>query len=123
MEKSNNNPKNLLKQKCFQFSIDIIHFAKLLNFDTINQILLRQLIRSATSVGANIVEAFGSGTKKGFLNFFSIAYKSAKETLYWLYIFRETKIGSQKELEKLIKQCSELNKMIAASILTIKGKR
>ncbi|PIX30665.1 hypothetical protein COZ62_01445 [Candidatus Berkelbacteria bacterium CG_4_8_14_3_um_filter_39_27] len=103
--------------------MDIIHFAKLLNFDTINQILLRQLIGSATSVSANIVEAFGSGKKKGFLNFFSVAHKSAKETLYWLYIFRETKIVSQKKLEKLIEQCSELNKMIVASILTIKGKR
>ncbi|MEK7062003.1 MAG: four helix bundle protein [Patescibacteria group bacterium] len=123
MNKSNNNPKNLLKNKCFKFSIDIMHFAKSFKFDSINHILLNQLVRSATSVGANIVEAFGSGTKKGFLNYFSIAYKSAKETIYWLYIFRETKIGDQKELEKLIEQCTQLNKMIAASILTIKGKR
>ncbi|TSC92351.1 MAG: Uncharacterized protein CEN89_745 [Candidatus Berkelbacteria bacterium Licking1014_7] len=80
MNKLNNNPKNLLKQKCFQFSIDVIHFAKSLDFNTINQILLKQLIRSATSIGANIVEAFGSGTKRGFFNFFSLRTRDSNQS-------------------------------------------
>ena len=91
--------------------------------DPIDNIIAKQLIRSSTSIGANIMEAFGSSTKKGFSNFFSIAYKSAKETMYWLYIFKKREKGNQDKINHLLSECEQINKMIASSILTIKGKR
>lgn len=123
MQNLNQNHKNYLKQRCFKFSVLIVKFCDSLSKENINQILITQLLRAATSIGANIVEAFGSASKKDFSRFFTIALKSSKETLYWLYLLRETGKGDKDLLNELIKECGELSKMIAASILTMQGKR
>ena len=123
MQNLNKNYKTDLKKRCFYFSVDVVNFVvRPTNF--VEQIIFKQLLRCATSIGANIVEAHGSSSKKDFLNFFSIALKSARETLYWLYLIKETgNKNNQDKLLALIAECDELAKIIAASILTMKGKR
>lgn len=120
---SQDNSQRDLKKRCFNFSVEIINFLETLSKDNIDQVLVKQLLRSATSIGANIVEAHGSASKKDFQNYFSIAFKSAKETHYWLYLLKETKKGEQVRLDVLLEEITQLSKIIAASILTMKGKR
>lgn len=123
MQSQSKNNQADLKQRCVKFSVSIINFCDALSKNTIDSVLVKQLLRSATSIGANIVEAHGSSSKKDFQNFFSIAFKSAKETHYWLYIFKETKKGNQENLEILLNEITQISKIIVASILTMKGKR
>jgi four helix bundle protein len=83
MQSQNQNSKNKLKQRCFNFSFQIIQFLKSCPTNQIvAQTLSRQLLRSATSIGANIIEVFGSDSKRDFQRYFTIALKSANETNY-----------------------------------------
>ena len=79
-----------------------------------------QLLRSATSIGANIIEAKGSGSKREFTRFYQIALKSSNETEYWLNVLKD---GFDCKVGHLINKNKELSRIIAASILTMKGKR
>ncbi|KKS91378.1 MAG: CHP02436-containing protein [Parcubacteria group bacterium GW2011_GWB1_46_8] len=81
-----------------------------------------QLIRSATSIGANVVEAQASSSKKDFVHFFEIALKSANETLYWLTILERVEQSVVAETRLLKERGQEIANIIAKSILTLKGK-
>ena len=115
--------KGDLRQRCVRFSIWAIRFVETLSQSAADQVLAKQFLRSATSIGANVFEAFGSGSKRDFAHFFSVALKSAKETGYWLLLFRATAKGDQQLVSEMLVECSELSRMIAASILTAKGER
>ena len=85
-----------------------------------NWILLDQIIRSATSIGANIVEGGNSTSRKEFINYFQIALKSASETLYWLALLKEINTNKE-EIDKLIQECTEIKKLISTIILNTKS--
>lgn len=118
------NPKSELKRRCTRFSLAIIAFIDALSkSDFSTMVLAKQLLRAATSIGANVVEATGAGSKKDFINFFTIALKSARETQYWLYLFRESGKGDQNAVRELLDEAGQLTKMLSSSILTAKGHR
>jgi four helix bundle protein len=79
-----------------------------------------QLIRSATSIGANVVEGGSGSTKKDFINFFYVALKSANETKYWLCLIRDTMEVNRYKMDGLLKEADEISKIIAAIILSAK---
>jgi four helix bundle protein len=81
-----------------------------------------QLFRSASSIGANIIEAKSSSSRKEFINFYQISLKSANETKYWLALIRDSKSGDVELAEKLLKEVEELSKILAASVITLKKK-
>lgn len=114
-----NNPKNLLKDRAYQFSLNTIRFIRALeqkDFGT--QIMIKQLFRSVTSIGANITEAQSGSTKKDFMNFFNYALKSANETEYWLSLLKD--LTENLDIEPLLKETREIANMLAASIITLK---
>ena len=115
--------KHDFKKRCYQFSISILKLTEKLRSNNINWPLLDQLVRSGTSIGANIVEGGNSVSKKEFINYFQIALKSSSETLYWLSLLKEINSGYIKELEILIKECIELKKLISTIILNTKNAR
>lgn len=119
MEKQQPKTKsNNLKYRAYYFSLEIIDFLEILPRNYLYQTIGNQLLRSATSIGANIIEAQGGRTKKDFVNFYHIALKSANETKYWLSILKE-KIKIQNEKNKtaiLLQEAIELSKMLAASL-------
>ena len=124
MEESQLKVKNNLKYRAYKFSLDIISLLEYLPNNYIYQVVGKQLLRSATSVGANIIEAQAGRTKRDFINFYHISLKSANETKYWLAILNE-KIKTQKENDKikyLLNEAIEISKMLGASLLTLKGK-
>ncbi len=73
-----------IRHRCFFFSKEIIFFVKDCKYDRIYSSLFDQLVRSGTSIGANVVEGKAGTSKKDWKNFFAIALKSANETKYWL---------------------------------------
>jgi four helix bundle protein len=111
-----------IKKRTLVFSLDIINFLKELDRSYIADTLGKQVLRSSTSVGANIVEAQAAPSKKDFANFFNVALKSANETLYWLTLLKYSKIGSIDKINDLSAETEEICKIIAKSLLTMRGK-
>lgn len=119
----NQKLKTDLKYRSYYFSIDLIKFANTFPAQKTYWLIADQLLRSATSIGANIIEAKASASKKDFINYFQIALKSANETLYWLSLLKDTNLVETNEIKSLVGQCQQLCKMLGSSSLTMKGKR
>ncbi len=119
------NDKNIFKQqfkkRCFDFSISVLKISELLRGERVNWIIIDQLVRSATSIGANVVEGGNSTSKREFINYFQIALKSASETLYWLAILKKMNKENVKEIDGLINECTEIKKMLSTIILNTKN--
>jgi four helix bundle protein len=114
--------KSEVKQRAYTFSVNIIRYLdEVTSNRKIYFSMVDQLIRSATSIGANIVEAKSSSSKKEFIRYFEIALKSANETKYWLCLFRDALKCDKEKTVALIGEADELSKMLASSLLTMKG--
>ena len=109
-----------LKIRAFHFSVNIVKFVGNLPQGKVYFIISDQLVRSGTSIGANIIEAQAASSKKDFINFFHIALKSANETQYWLEILRESTSADKAQIDILLVEVNEIAKMLGASILTLK---
>jgi four helix bundle protein len=115
--------KEEFRQRVYQFALDVIEFTEQLPKEQSSRILGDQLLRSATSIGANVAEAQGAVSKKDYTNFFAHALKSANETKFWLSLLQDSG-KSQKEISgKLLKEVTEIANVLAVSILTLKGKK
>ena len=116
--------KQELKNRAYKFSVNIILFIEeVTQTRKIYYSLVDQLLRSSTSIGANIVEAKSAGSRKDYIHYFEIALKSANETKYWLCLFRDAMRCDKKKTDELINEADEISKMLASSILTLKGKK
>jgi len=92
-EVQNCNPefKMDIKKRTYLYALNIIRFIDQLNKNDLSvQVLARQLLRSGTSVGANVIEAQASSSKKEFTNFLNYSLKSAKENKFWLALLRDS---------------------------------
>ena len=112
-----------LKKRSYSYALEVIKFLIALNGDYITRTICKQLLRSATSVGANIIEARSSSSKKDFANFYSYALKSANETKFWLGLLRDSGKISADKIQPLLDEVTELTNILASSILTIKRKK
>ncbi|PIU37554.1 four helix bundle protein [Candidatus Roizmanbacteria bacterium CG07_land_8_20_14_0_80_34_15] len=113
--------KHDFKKRCYLFSISILKLSEKLRSNSLNWPLIDQLVRSGTSIGANVVEGGNSVSKKEFINYFQIALKSSSETLYWLSLLKEINPDFIKELELLLKECLELKKLLSTIILNTRN--
>ena len=82
--------------------------------------VINQLLRSGTSIGANVHEANYASSKADFINKFQIALKECYETDYWIDVFHEAGMITDEEYESLFVQCSKIRKMLIASVTTAK---
>lgn len=105
--------ESIIQSKTFDFIKDIFIFVKCLPKNTINDIIIKQLIRSVTSIGANIEEALGAASKKEFIHCMNISKKEARESRYWLKII----LLNNPNLEEKIKHL-ELKNLEIINILT-----
>lgn len=85
-------------------------------------VITDQLIRAATSIGANIIEAQAASSKKDFANFLNHALKSGNETKFWLALSKDLDEKLITEIDEILKETDELVKILGASIATLKGK-
>lgn len=102
------------------FSIRIINLYRELERDRVGSIIGKQLLRCATSIGANIHEAQGGQSKSDFISKVSIAYKESRETLYWLKLIEESKVISPNRLVDIKDEASQITKILSSIILTSK---
>jgi len=86
------------------------------------EVISKQLLRSATSIGANLVEAQASSSRRDFKNFIGYALKSANETVYWLELLRDSGKVKGAWLDEVIREAQELAKILGASMLKLKQK-
>ena len=112
-----------IKQRTYRYALDVIKFLDELPKDYVTQTMGKQLLRSATSVGANIIEARASSSKRDFTNFYTHSLKSANESGFWLGLLQDAGKAEGRQIKPLLEETGELANILAASILTMKGKR
>jgi len=114
--------KSDLKERCFHFSLNIIALEDILPQKRSTRIIMDQLIRSATSIGANLVEARASSSRREFKKFYEISLKSANETIYWLQLLQETKLTDGNLTISLLKEVQEIANMFGAGVIRLKSR-
>ena len=113
---------SILRNKSKEFAKNIIVLCRKMKEHHIEAALINQLLRSGTSIGANIHEAqYAQGTKD-FISKFEIALKECNESAYWLEILVETNSISKDEYDTFEKDCIDLRRMLVSSITTLKKK-
>jgi len=124
MQNNNSKFKIDLKRRAYFYALEIIKFIDTLDKKDFSvQIIVKQLLRSATSIGANIIEAQAGSTKRDFTNFFNYALKSANESKFWLGLLRDSGKADRNKVNELLKETTEIANILGSSILTLKGKR
>ena len=112
--------ENLIQTKTFAFAIRIVNANKFLKNEKREFILSTQMVRSGTSIGANVEEGIGAQSKADFISKFSIAYKEARETSYWLRLLYATDYLSKEMSDSLINDAEELCRIIGKIQITSK---
>ena len=115
-----NDMENPLKEKSYAFALRVVKLYKYLAFETKEFVLSKQILRSGTSIGANIVEGNRAESTPDFIHKLSISLKESFETEYWLNLLKDSEYISVKQAESLILDCNELQKMLISSIKTAK---
>jgi four helix bundle protein len=112
-----------LRKRTYLYALDITEFLQSLPKGYISQVIGKQSLRSATSIGANIIEAQASSSKKDFANFYRHGLKSANESRFWLELIRDSIGMAKDEVVSLLTETIELSNILASSILTLREKR
>lgn len=123
MQNDNSKFKIEFDKRLIRLSLEVIKICREAQQDRGLWVISDQLIRSATSVGANITEAKSASSKLDYLKYFQIALKSANETKYWLILLHESSPNFKNKAVTLLKEVEEIAKILGAGILTMKGKR
>jgi len=113
---------NIIQQKSFAFAIRIVETFKFLQTEKKEFVLSKQLLRSGTSIGANIEESIGGASDKDFLHKLTIAYKEARETIYWLKLLHATQYLPDEVFNSLHFDAEEICKILGKIQITIKNK-
>ena len=122
MQNFNEKFKTDLFQRCKKFSLDVLRLIDQLPNKRSLNVVANQLARSATSIGANMIEGRAASSRLELKKFNEIALKSANETKYWLEILQEANLAPPAVMNSIMKELSELSSMIASGILKLKSK-
>jgi four helix bundle protein len=109
-----------IQERTFDFSVNVARFCRGVGRNLVADVLVRQLLKAGTSVGANVHEAQGAQSKADFIAKISIAHKEIQETLYWLRLIEVLEAVKGLEITPLLQEATELRKIIASILLTSK---
>ena len=107
-------------EKSYLFAIRIVNLYAYLRKDKIDYSLASQLVRSGTSIGANVQEAVAASSRKDFKAKLDIAHKETRETKFWLRLLRDSNLLESKIANSLLADCEELIKILSAILNTLK---
>jgi four helix bundle protein len=119
---TNDEFKKQLIRRAFIFSRKILALVDTFPSKRSAWVITDQLLRAATSIAANIIEAQAASSKKDFINFLNHALKSGNETKFWLALSKDIASNQKEAIDVLIKEVDELTKILGSSISTLKGK-
>ncbi|MEK7723180.1 MAG: four helix bundle protein [Acidobacteriota bacterium] len=117
------NRENPLKEKSYSFALRIVKLYKHLAEEKKEFVLSKQVLRSGTSIGANITEGNQAQSKPDFIHKLSISHKEAFETEYWLCLLRDSEYITEKQANSLLEDCKELQKILTISLKTAKNNK
>lgn len=112
---------NIILEKSYSFALRTVKLLSHLKDQKVERTLIIQLLRSGTSIGANVEEAIGGQTKKDFITKMNIAYKEARETYYWLRLLKDAGRLEKNLAESFLKDAEELKKTLASIVKSSKG--
>ena len=115
--------ENVVKNKSFDFALRIIKLNQYLVSDKKEFVISKQILRSGTSIGANVREGEHAESKADFIHKLSISLKEANETEYWLELLNKSGYIEDKMYNSLISDCSELLKLLITIIKSAKTKK
>ena len=115
--------ESVLRDKAKDFAKEIILLCRQIKTTHKESVLTNQLLRSGTSIGANLHEAQYAQGRKDFISKFEIALKECHETEYWLEILHETDYISDEQYKPLRNECGSIRRMLISSVKTVKEKR
>jgi four helix bundle protein len=110
--------ESVILTKYYQFGLRIVKLHLHLSRELKQFEISSQLLRSGTSIGANVEEASGGSSKRDFINRMNIAYKEARESKYWLRLLKDSQIIETNLAESLLNDCEELLKILFSIINT-----
>ncbi len=113
--------KNEIRDRSYKFSLRVIKLVQALPKNAAGSVLGKQLLRSSTSIGANVEEAIGGFSKQDFRYKMSVALKEARETNYWLRLIRDTELLKKETMESIMQESVEIRKILTAIVKTAKG--
>ncbi|MDD2798114.1 MAG: four helix bundle protein [Bacteroidales bacterium] len=114
--------ESIIKRKSFEFAVQIIKLYQSLSSNKKEFVLSKQILRSGTSIGANVREALNAQSTPDFIHKLSISQKECDDTIYWLELLKEAGYIPEPEFKKLNDDAVELLKIIRSIILTTKQK-
>ena len=120
MESKFEEKDNIICSKSFDFSVRIVNLYKVLYYERNEKKLSKQLLRSGTSIGANIEEGIAAFSKKEFIFKLQISYKEANESFYWIKLLHRTDYINDVEFESLKLNIEEIIKLLISIIKTSK---
>jgi len=112
-----------IQQRTFLFGLNIIRISEHLPLSQVGKILCNQLVRSETSIGANMEEVTAASSKQDFIYKANISLREARETNYWLRIIKESRIINSPQVDELVTESLELMKILSAIVSKARGKR
>lgn len=118
----NQEYRKRLITRAFLLSKTIIRFVDKFPSKKSADVISGQLLRAATSIAANIIEAQAASSKKDFTNFLNHALKSGNETKFWLALSKEITINTQ-EADKILEETNEIVKMLGSTVSTLRGRK
>jgi four helix bundle protein len=107
-------PDNVIKVKSKAFALRIIKLYKYLNLEKHEYVLAKQILKSGTSIGANVSEALCGQSKADFNAKMYVAFKEANETLYWLELLFESDYIDDVAFNSIYEDCKELKKILSS---------
>lgn len=113
--------ESVLREKSYDFAKRFVKLYQFITAEKSEYVLSKQILRSGTSIGANVEEAGQGQSKADFVHKLSVAQKEAFETDYWIRLLRDTNYLTEKQADSLLNDCRELQKIITSSIKTVKA--
>ena len=121
-QKINSKGQSDTRVRAYRFSLRLIKVLDGLPRDVASQVILKQLLRSGTSIGANLVEGQSSSSRLEYKKFHEISLKSANETRYWLGLLRDSGRTPPEVIDPLLNEARELSNIIAAGVMKLKSR-
>ena len=112
---------NAIYQKSFQFAVRIVNLCKYLQTEQKEFVLSKQILKSGTSIGANVAEAQEAQSRADFASKLNIALKEAKETDYWLRLLHATEYISDVQFQSIIADCDEIESLLVSIVKASKN--
>ena len=112
---------HIIEEKSFQFAIRIVKLSQYLRSSKQDFVLSKQVLRSGTSIGANVAEAQQAQSRADFISKLEIALKETSETKYWIRLLKETDYISECEFNSLFPDCVEIEKLLVSIVKSTKN--